>query len=391
MKSIHPFPARMAADIALQALRSSSDRLTVLDPMMGSGTVPAYASTQGHQAVAFDVDPLAIIMSRVRCTPISPRRLEAAAARAIEKARRSLRSRAIGYPDYFDDETVAFARYWFDRGARRQLSALTKAIEAEANKRLREALWCALSRLIIVKSVGLSLAIDVAHSRPHRFYTVAPLRPLEHFERSVAELSTRLRPSGKLGKVLIELGDARCLPLPSRSADVVITSPPYLNAIDYMRGHRLSLIWMGWTLSELRLIRSNSVGSERRRWTEPNTNGLLEKVLGRRTIRRLPDRQLGILLTYATDMKQVVNEISRVLRPRGHATLVVGNSYLKSSYIENDSLLEYFAHRCHMRLVHRVERPLLAKRRYLPPPASSTGALRRRMRKEKIMSFERMS
>jgi len=43
----------------------------------------------------------------------------------------------------------------------------------------------------------------------------------------------------------------------------VLTSPPYLNAIDYLRGHRLALVWLGHELGPLKEIRANSVGAER--------------------------------------------------------------------------------------------------------------------------------
>src|ERR1700728_481867 len=44
--------------------------------------------------------------------------------------------------------------------------------------------------------------------------------------------------------------------------DLVLTSPPYLNAIDYMRCSKFSLIWMGYTVEELGGIRTESVGTE---------------------------------------------------------------------------------------------------------------------------------
>ena len=31
--------------------------MTVLDPMMGSGTIPVLAALQGHAAVGLDMDP----------------------------------------------------------------------------------------------------------------------------------------------------------------------------------------------------------------------------------------------------------------------------------------------------------------------------------------------
>src|SRR6266849_9639799 len=60
----------------------------------------------------------------------------------------------------------------------------------------------------------------------------------------------------------IHLGDARKLPVESGSIDLVLTSPPYLNAIDCLRCSKFSLIWMGETISGLRRVRADSVGAE---------------------------------------------------------------------------------------------------------------------------------
>ena len=48
----------------------------------------------------------------------------------------------------------------------------------------------------------------------------------------------------------------------SASIDCIVTSPPYLNAIDYMRGHKFSLVWFGYNLTGLRRLRARSVGAE---------------------------------------------------------------------------------------------------------------------------------
>ena len=62
---VHPFPARMAPGIALQAVSKSRRRLKVLDPMMGSGTVLVAARAKGHHAIGIDIDPLAVLMAGV--------------------------------------------------------------------------------------------------------------------------------------------------------------------------------------------------------------------------------------------------------------------------------------------------------------------------------------
>ena len=69
---IHPFPARMAPGIALQAMPEDSEQLRVLDPMMGSGTVLAMARARGHRGFGFDLDPLAVLISKVWTTANDP-------------------------------------------------------------------------------------------------------------------------------------------------------------------------------------------------------------------------------------------------------------------------------------------------------------------------------
>ncbi|MEI2740567.1 MAG: hypothetical protein V9F01_17470 [Chitinophagaceae bacterium] len=66
------------------------------------------------------------------------------------------------------------------------------------------------------------------------------------------------------GKINVQLGDARNLKeVDDKSVSAIITSPPYLNALDYMRGHKLSLVWLGYRIDDLGEVRSNSIGVEK--------------------------------------------------------------------------------------------------------------------------------
>ena len=60
--SIHPFPARMAPELAGRSLVTVPDGGLVLDPMCGSGTVARAAVEKGLRCVGTDVDPLAVLM-----------------------------------------------------------------------------------------------------------------------------------------------------------------------------------------------------------------------------------------------------------------------------------------------------------------------------------------
>ena len=71
---VHPFPARMAPGIALGVMSDMEESL-VLDPMMGSGTVLAMARAQGHRGIGFDIDPLAVLISKVWTTAFDPQEI----------------------------------------------------------------------------------------------------------------------------------------------------------------------------------------------------------------------------------------------------------------------------------------------------------------------------
>ena len=110
-RTIHPFPARMAPDIAIDHLAPTTDdtKLVVLDPMCGSGTVLTAAAERGHMARGFDVDPLAVLMSSVATQAVDTDQVIAEAERACTHAQAS----RLDKPRWDDPETRKFAEYWF--------------------------------------------------------------------------------------------------------------------------------------------------------------------------------------------------------------------------------------------------------------------------------------
>src|SRR5262245_43991664 len=76
IRSVHPFPARMGPDLAIERLKRITKPSVVLDPMAGSGTVLRHAAELGHHAVGRDLDPLAILMAKVWTTPVDRKLVE---------------------------------------------------------------------------------------------------------------------------------------------------------------------------------------------------------------------------------------------------------------------------------------------------------------------------
>ena len=255
--AVHPFPARMAPDFTAEAVASLAAHSVVLDPMMGSGSFPVAAALAGMSAIGFDTDPLAVIIAKTSAGAFDRGEYLASAARVVKAA--STAEAKV----HADAETAAFVSYWFDSVAQDRLGRLATAIGREALE-LQPMLWCAFSRLIITKETGASLARDVSHSRPHRTRKVTPFDPVARFGGAANAIVDRLPPRPSIGvPPRLEFGDARSMPLADRSVDAILTSPPYLSAIDYLRGHRLSLVWMGHTIQALRTLRGENIGTER--------------------------------------------------------------------------------------------------------------------------------
>jgi DNA modification methylase len=382
--SVHPFPARMAPELAMRQVEELAYDSFVLDPMAGSGTTLRYAADAGHRAIGFDLDPLAVLMSRVLTTPLDTSELRSAGADLLIAASQYEGDRANA-----DPKAAEFIEYWFGAEQRDDLARIANTVRPVEGP-IGDALRLALSRIIVTKDRGASLARDVSHSRPHKVKDDSDYDVMVGFARSIEQIAKKLDSHPPRGNVSVGIGDARNLPVGDGTVDAVITSPPYLNAIDYVRGHRLALVWLGFSLNELRAIRSSSIGAERGMDDPEMESEARQLASGMGDLAALPNRQQQMILRYALDIRSVVQEIARVLRPNGEATLVVGNSSLRGVYIANDAAILAAAEAANLQLLSRSERPLPPSRRYLPPPREQESSdLRNRMRAEVIVRLRR--
>jgi tRNA G10 N-methylase Trm11 len=394
---VHPFPARMAPGIALEIVAEAKESLRVLDPMMGSGTVLALACSNGHRAIGVDIDPLAVLISKVWTRAIDPEEVRDRATEVLRRARgvfATLTARSA-YPLNADQETRRFVAYWFDVYARRQLASLAMVIREVSDEAVREALWCAFSRLIITKQAGASLAMDLSHSRPHKVFDRAPVKPFRKFIYAVGRVVDNCldkKASNCNPTPCVHEGDARNLPLADGSVDLVLTSPPYLNAIDYMRCSKFSLVWMGHTIAKLRQLRADSVGSE------AGSGAVRDEEIYRimselKLVPGLKTRDESVLVRYIGDMRQAVREVARVLSPSGRAVYVIGENTIRGTFIRNAVIVSAVAEISGLKLEERRVRTLPANRRYLPPPSPGNGSagMDSRMRREVILEFSKPS
>ena len=267
-----------------------------------------------------------------------------------------------------------------------------RAIRRVHDDATRDVLWCAFSRLIITKSAGASLAMDLAHSRPHRQFRRAPVKPFNRFISAVETVVSNCpQPeSGAVGPIaIVKRGDARNLDIEDASIDLVLTSPPYLNGIDYLRCSKFSLVWMGHNVGELRQIRSDAVGTEASSAQALDTPWVTSLIRELRLKPALSSRAQGLLgdlcLGHGASACRVV------ACPQEPRTCRIRRRRIHEQGHLHTQLFDHHPSRARhgLSLVSRQSRALPANRRYLPPPkrVESSGAMDARMRKEVVIAF----
>ena len=375
----------MAPEIALDCIPKANHGKAqrILDPMCGSGTVLSAAAQRGHHAIGVDLDPLAILMTRVATSPLDTSQCDHLREQIVNAA---TSDRETELP-WSDDETRHFAEYWFADQQRLQLARLSRAIAEIPARPLRAFAQISLSRTVITKAPKASLAADTSHSRPHRVSETSDYDVIAGFSLAATSLCRLLDARRLVGSAEAHLGDCRTLEsVASTSIDMVVTSPPYLNAIDYMRSHKFALIWLGYSIPELRAIRSSSIGTARALDSPVETvaTELVAQIENEAVDpTRLPT---AILAKYSYDMILLARQMERVLKPGARLIAVVGNSTLQGNFIRNDSLVERALQHYGFNTERSVERPLPENKRYLPiSTAESSSSITRRMRTETIL------
>jgi hypothetical protein len=236
--------------------------------------------------------------------------------------------------------------------------------------------------------------MDLSHSRPHRKFKLAPVKPFAQFIQSVekvVENCPQVR-GKKIGPMtVVKHGDARELAFADASIDMVLTSPPYLNAIDYIRCSKFSLVWMGYGTSHLREVRSNSVGTETSTEEAKADRGVATTIKSLGLQPKLAPRDEALLSQYIWDIGRALAEVSRVLRANGRAVYVVGDSTIRGTFIQNSAIVTAAAQTHGLALRSRHDRKLPENRRYLPPPkrGAADASLNGRMRKEVVLVFDK--
>lgn len=263
---------------------------TILDPFCGIGTIPLEGSLCGRNTIGVDLNPYAI---------------------TISKAKTQHNLSLEGLIDYVENLDIIskgvsirkipdWVKEYYNKNTLKEILYTLNILKADEQKFIYGCL------------VGISQGHRPGHlSKPCAWtlpYKPRPDDPGEYRDvktRLIAKIKRnykdKIESSGSI-KILKE--DSRKLSLENESVDHIISSPPYYNTLDYVGSHRLRLAICG-------VYKEND-----------------KKALRDQTIQRYKD--------YLDEMRKVIVELYRVLKPGGYCVFVVGDHF-KGKLVINTS------------------------------------------------------
>ncbi len=308
----------------------------VLDPFCGIGTTLLTCKESGLNSIGFDVNPLAVFASRVKSADYDARELKQAADFVLhaEWRKPSWKWRFELFPP----------SRAFPKGSFEEALFLREKINETSDEKARNFLLLALASVIPEASWTLKDGGVLKLAKRKR---VPPLR--QAFERKLLRMLRDLATHAISGPMpVVEEGDARALPLENESIGGIVTSPPYLNNVDYTKvyGLELSLLFDEQTVKRARARSLHSFISAdyKPRENAPVVKTVLKKILEENPrvcessessaggVRGLP----LVVSAYFNDLLLVLQELFRVLKPGASAGFVVSNAVLPELVVNVD-------------------------------------------------------
>ena len=300
----HWFPGNFIPQIPaalIEVLSKPGD--TVLDPFGGSGTTVLEAARLGRRSIYLDAVSACVLIARAKVAAATGG-LGAGTVREVLHALtwdHACVSENVGANGEGADPELG---RWFHPHTLAQLRYIWKLIERySGGERLTlELLFSDL--LFSCASTGGALTRTGKLRRHHWGWIADNVTPkslvvhdaAEGFRTRLSALPAPVRPDHT--PVLLQ-GEARALPVDSGSVDLVVTSPPYVGVIDYVKANRLLYLWMNWPFDQ---ERATEIGARHKRHRSATVND------------------------YVHQMSACWRELHRVMKPGGRVAVIIGES-----------------------------------------------------------------
>jgi len=217
----------------------------ITDPFSGTGTTPLAAAELGHTGQSIDLNPFLIWLGRTKTRHYSDEALEVAreAVSAVtSSARTTLDEPSLWQPNIYKIEK------WWTPSALRALRSIRHAIDERGIRdEATDLLEIALCRTLIARSSAAfnhqSMSFKAVEDSEGLFDLDDAEDTLTTFSRKAAE-SVASAAYDLIGDAKIVRGDSRTPPPELEPCDLLLTSPPYVNRMSYIRELRPYMYWL---------------------------------------------------------------------------------------------------------------------------------------------------
>lgn len=354
---IHTYPAMMIPQIARRLIYLyGQEAKTLLDPFCGSGTslVEASLLPRIKKAYGFDLNPLAVLISKVKTTTINQELL-------LKELHKILNSK-----EYKDLPNFKNMEFWFKLKVIKDLAIIKTAINKIKDKDVKDFFLVAFSETIRKVSNTRNSEFKLYRMEKEKLENYNP-NVFGEFEKianknikgmgEYIKIKTDLKPAIKLFSSMDEL------PIKENSIDIIVTSPPYGDSkttVAYGQFSRLALQWLGY----------ENVASLDNRLLGGKASNDLEVKINSETLKKIIEKISGIdkkrareVLSFYEDFDKVVIQLNRVMAKNGFVCFVVGNRTVKGINIPTDKIMsEMFMARGNYKYITTHERAIPNKR-----------------------------
>jgi DNA modification methylase len=351
--SIHPYVAAINPPLAATLIRHYiPEGETGLDPFCGGGGVPVEAILNNRKAIGCDINPLAVLLSRVKTTHIPSRRTLKLFQKLLAEAEKETRTARV-------DDVPEVIRFWYFDDTLKPLRALQNLvlrIEDQDVRQLFQAVLSATARDVMLTYRGeIRLrklqGNDLARFKPNVFVA---------FKKRALSAMASVDGLPQGARASVRLLDCRELTREQR-CHTVITSPPYgddKNGVGYFQFSRNMLYWIGVPLDEQKRRKESFLGS-----MANGVHGVPETSTLRKTLEIIGNQNPihhREAASFYTDYYKALQRIVLVTAER--VIIIIGDRVLSRTKINNGHITIEFMEAIGWRLEHYYNRQLTKKR-----------------------------
>lgn len=393
---IHTYPAMMIPQIASRLIDAYlKDGKTILDPFCGSGTVLVESMIRNKKSFGIDINPLAILLSKVKTTPIEPKELYNVHKKLIDRINSDWWEYQNKKPS-LNPPTFKNIEFWFKPNVIKKLTIIKNAISGFKNEDIHNFLLAVFSETVREVSNRRSGEFKLYRIPEKTLKTYDP-DVFGNFKTNLEEAISKMKEFYKYygnDKPTVLDEDTRTkMSIEPETIDLLVTSPPYGDSrttVAYGQFSRLSLEWLGIDGNRSKDIDKTSLGGIRPNKMEININSriffdTLEK------IRKLDEKRAKDVYSFFVDLEKCFSQFSTLMKPGGHVCMVLGNRTVKGIRIPTDEIIVDFGKEYGMKHIKTIMRNIPSKRMPLEnSPSNIAGKKGRTMNEEFIVILKKI-